>query len=501
VAILQALFRLIARSASTALNAIFGWAVIALFGQTTPKEQTVYSALVAAAAAWPLLLIGVAFPKVALFVVAFVPLAKSVPGFWLRMVWIALAVLVPFVVGTAVAARGARQQPPEAAWKRLLRGFPITLALAIAFLLMLVIAPIIKIVGIVRRREIVRVPALMEKGATVEAARALVEKLESHGIHLRPSSAPWHLVAPSRILLSIGGPAFASIASDQVEHYRNPDHLAISVLPNETLLDGKADLVARAHAICTEVYAPRRVIQTFSAEARRLEARIERLWAIYRDSPGAHRDSRVLRSGLAEVAAELGERTLPWDEYQIVYRLLLQFDRALAGKPPLLDKAQDVRHPKERHSMAEERIALPAPGTMEKRQRFNGAMKVPVDRMTNRELIAHVVDNATLLARKEIELAKADMRKDLKAEIAMAKGLGVAGVCALCTLNLLLVACAMALGQVIAEWAAALIVAAVVLAVGTVAGMIGWNKRVTSPLETTRRSLKEGARWARERLA
>jgi hypothetical protein len=151
--------------------------------------------------------------------------------------------------------------------------------------------------------------------------------------------------------------------------------------------------------------------------------------------------------------------------------------------------------------MAEERIALPAPGTMEKRPSTVGAVKVPIEGMTNRELIAHVVDNATLLAKKEIELAKADMRKDLKAEIAMAKGLGVAGVCALCTLNLLLVACAMALGQVMVEWASALIVAAVVLAVGTVAGMVGWKKRVTSPLETTRRSLKEGARWARERLA
>ena len=83
----------------------------------------------------------------------------------------------------------------------------------------------------------------------------------------------------------------------------------------------------------------------------------------------------------------------------------------------------------------------------------------------------------------------------------MAKGLGVAGLCALWTVSLMLVAGALALGTVIPEWAAALVVAAAVLAVGTVAGLLGWGKRVKQPLESTRRSLKEDALWAKERLA
>jgi hypothetical protein len=500
VAILQALFRLIARSAGSALNAIFGWAVIALFGQTTSREQTVLSALVAAAAAWPLLLVGVALPKIALLVIAFVPLAKSVPAFWLRIVWISLALLVPIVVGIVVAARGSDAHLPEPWWKRLARGFPITFALAAAFLLMMVVAPILKIASIVRRREIVRLPALMEKGATADAALALVASLEEHGIRLQKANPPWHLTAPSRILLELGGRAFSSIASDHVEFHQNPE-LSVAVLPNETILDGKPELVGRAHAFCTEVYAPRRVIQTFSSAARGLEARIQRLWSIYRDQPRAHRESPVLRARLAEVAAELTTQTLPWDEYQTIYRLLLQLDRALTGKPPLLDKVAPKTHHLEKKSMATERIALPSPRTMQKLPTHADAVTVPVEGMTNRELVGHVVDSATLLAKKEIELAKSELRRDLKAEVSMAKGLGIAGVCALCTLNMFLVAAAFALAHVVADWAAALIVAAAVLAVGTIAGTVGWKKRVTSPLESTRRSLKEDARWARERLA
>jgi len=251
VAILQALFRLIARSAGTALNAIFGWAVIALFGQTTAREQTILSALVAGAAAWPLLLVGVAFPKIALLVIAFVPLARSVPGFWLRIVWIGLALLVPIVVGIVVAARGSDAHLPEPWWKRLARGFPITLALACAFLLMMVVAPILKIATIVRRREIVRLPALMEKGATAEAALALVASLQSHGILLEKAKAPWHMIAPSRILLKIGGRAFSAMASSHVEYHRNRE-LSVAVLPNETILEGTSQLTGRAHAFCTE---------------------------------------------------------------------------------------------------------------------------------------------------------------------------------------------------------------------------------------------------------
>jgi hypothetical protein len=65
----------------------------------------------------------------------------------------------------------------------------------------------------------------------------------------------------------------------------------------------------------------------------------------------------------------------------------------------------------------------------------------------------------------------------------------------------MLVAVAMALGNVMAEWGAALLVAGVVLAIGTVVGLAGWAKRVKAPLEATRRTLKEDAQWAMERLA
>lgn len=127
----------------------------------------------------------------------------------------------------------------------------------------------------------------------------------------------------------------------------------------------------------------------------------------------------------------------------------------------------------------------------------------PLRALSTRDLVTELAKKASALARKEVELAKAEIRTDLRAEVKMASGLGVAGVCALVTLQLLLTAVVLALmeGGVMPGWAAALVVGAVVLAIGTAAGLWGWAKRVRKPLDTTRRSLEENVRWAKEQVA
>jgi len=117
------------------------------------------------------------------------------------------------------------------------------------------------------------------------------------------------------------------------------------------------------------------------------------------------------------------------------------------------------------------------------------------------QLVAEIAGKAVELVSKEIDLAKAEFKADVQAEVATAKGLGVAGVCAICMLNLLLVAGVLALASVLPGWLAALAVAAAVLLVGVVVGLVGWAKRVKRPLGATRDSLKENVQWTKERLA
>lgn len=120
-----------------------------------------------------------------------------------------------------------------------------------------------------------------------------------------------------------------------------------------------------------------------------------------------------------------------------------------------------------------EKFELPGPGKLTQ-PAAERTVPVSVEGMSNRELLAHVIESATLLAKKEIELAKTELRADLKAEVAMAKGLGVARLCAIWAVSLMLVAFALALGFLLAEWAAALAVAA---AVGTTPA-VGLTKKL-----------------------
>lgn len=132
--------------------------------------------------------------------------------------------------------------------------------------------------------------------------------------------------------------------------------------------------------------------------------------------------------------------------------------------------------------------------------RLPGGPVRPVDVPTG-ELLEQLVAKVTRLARKEVELAKVELARDVHAEAAMAKGLGVAGVCALVTLTLLCVALALFLAQWMPVWGAVLAVAAGVMLIGTVAGLAGWRRRVKRPLAETRRTLGEDVRWAKERRA
>lgn len=124
----------------------------------------------------------------------------------------------------------------------------------------------------------------------------------------------------------------------------------------------------------------------------------------------------------------------------------------------------------------------------------------PPQSLSTAALIKEITSEVSLLAKKQIDLAKTELQVDLKREIFMITGLGVAAMAALIAVNLLLVTAIFALALVLPGWVAGLIVSGFMLLVAAVAGIIGWSKRVRSPLERTRRELKEDVQWTKEHL-
>ena len=121
--------------------------------------------------------------------------------------------------------------------------------------------------------------------------------------------------------------------------------------------------------------------------------------------------------------------------------------------------------------------------------------------LSTRELVSRLVKAGSLLVAKEVELARAEIKADLQAELGVLKLMVTAAVAAVLGINLLLVSAVFALTHWMPGWLAALALGGVILAVAIVLGLIGWARRVSSPLAVTRKTVKEDMQWAKERLA
>ena len=320
----QAIFALLRRSLGSAVRAIFGWATVALFGVVAESERTLLSLAVGAAGLWPIMLLGAFLPKAAAFVLALLPIPKGVPKEALRILWIALTVLTPVGVGL-VLARHSRVE--RSRWQRLLMGFPATLGIAAAFLVAFIAVPIGKLVAFVRGLREDHVGLVIPPARYREVSDALLGALKQGGFELRRSEPPPITRLLAGIMQRFGGALIGAYVPEQVEFFSGED-LAAGIYPNGVALSGREAAVTRAHALIAERASATDALQTMSADAQAIEKRIQQLWQA--------RGSADVTLGLRSVVRDISCQPLDFDDWQILYREVLQFVVDIRGGAPLL---------------------------------------------------------------------------------------------------------------------------------------------------------------------
>ena len=130
-----------------------------------------------------------------------------------------------------------------------------------------------------------------------------------------------------------------------------------------------------------------------------------------------------------------------------------------------------------------------------------GPQSERITRLSTLALVKEVAAQATLLVRKQIALARTEIKSDARAEAKVAGGLGIAAVGAIITVTLLLVTAALALAQVMPAWGAGLIVSGVVAAAVAIVAGVSWHRRVRQPLARSRKGLRADVRFTKERFA
>jgi len=117
------------------------------------------------------------------------------------------------------------------------------------------------------------------------------------------------------------------------------------------------------------------------------------------------------------------------------------------------------------------------------------------------QTVREFVTGAEDLFRKQIELAQAELKANVRAEARAVGPLGIGALMALIAVTLFLVTGALALATLMRPWLAGLIVSCTVAAGAGALAAIGWQRRVRQPLLLTREALERDARWVKERLA
>ncbi|MGZ3426800.1 MAG: phage holin family protein [Polyangia bacterium] len=121
--------------------------------------------------------------------------------------------------------------------------------------------------------------------------------------------------------------------------------------------------------------------------------------------------------------------------------------------------------------------------------------------MTSADLVKELSANASLLLQRQVKLATLEAKQELRKGKTMVELFGVAGLCAYAGALLLLIAAALAIGAALdgRYWAGALIVAGVLFVPAAITGLLGYQKRLTNPMQRSRAELSKEITWAKYR--
>jgi len=115
------------------------------------------------------------------------------------------------------------------------------------------------------------------------------------------------------------------------------------------------------------------------------------------------------------------------------------------------------------------------------------------------EILHDVLANIQDIVRAEVHLAKAELGEELTRARSAGLLLGAGAVAAIFSALFLLLACVYALGRVMPNWAASLVVAAAVGVAAAVTLSLGLKRfRTIQAAPKTAASLKENVRWAKQ---
>lgn len=342
MALIASLFALVGRFVGRVLTTALGWASIMLFGRIPQDRQIWLAVLTFGSLAWVAAVAGVVVPDVGAVLLTALPLPDWVPEDIVRLVMLAVALILPAILGGVTLLLFDPEDRPNGTELvvQVARGYALAPILAVTLVVLAVAGTIRKLDSLAHRREDAHVPIVVRPGRYEALVDTLEETLRGGELitERRPGSTV--LTTPAKLLARVAGKGVGRLVPDRLIDLRGPG-LALSVYPSDLALTGEKDDVARARALVARDVPSRDAWFTTTKEAQKVEDRLAALETA---------DAATRAALLPDIDRELLNLTIDQDTFEVLYRRRLQL---------AVDPDADV------HDVAEPQPAPPPAGGAE----------------------------------------------------------------------------------------------------------------------------------------
>ncbi len=290
-----------------------------LFGKVPQGRQVYLSAISFGSIIWIVVLLGIAFPWIGTFLLTAASLPKWIDKRWIRVAMLAGVVVIPAVVGIAsLLMLDPEDRPANASdkAKAVLKGYPYTVGFAVTLIMLIVIAPMLKLRNALRRWTDRHVAVIVE----AQNYRGVVENLQAAlavgGIKTRQARASWMVRVPTKVLSAFAGSAIHNIVADTLTVLVGGG-IEVLMHPSDLVVSGRERDVAHAQAIISEHLTFTNAYLTWEKEANEIEDRLRIIWAM-RDRSDVPLNR--LWEHLRRVERDLKSIKLPYEEWEVLFR-------------------------------------------------------------------------------------------------------------------------------------------------------------------------------------
>lgn len=486
MAILSALLTALSRKIGDFISALVGWSVGALFGQMSARHRIFVSVALILSVFWPLFILGAFFPSVASAVIAFIPLDSPVVRAVMRVVWIALAVAAPAIVGLLIRAVSASARQ-RSALVTMLNGYPLALGFAISFLITLVTVPAVKVVTVARRWKDEHLYVQPRKGHYDLSIKALCEACVWAGLTPSVFAVPKRMALSTQVIRKFSRGAITDLVVENPKQIKC-DGLELYLYPADLLLRGEAAKISRVRAMLGKTELEHHALLVKSERGQKLQNQLADLEATLARHPSPEQPEGTLKTRLKEIAEDLGKPGLTWDEWVTLDGIARRLENTILQKDSVIDRAGASRAV----AAAKREIA---------HKEADARVQKALDDVHHASLISLVdagVYEAKQLIQAEVKMAKVEARRELTRAVSALTAFMVALGCILTTFVLLLVAAILGFGG---RPVHALVAAGIVFVAAVAVGVFGYGRLPLEPMHRTREHLELDVNQLREHLA